>query len=248
MDVGKVGILIVLLLVVPTISAQIYQQSTDIDLKVPFEVDGSAANSSAQCNVSIKYPNSTYLKNNAGMTNGGAGEFNITLSTDETSSLGEYEWVAFCCQLSNCAAGYGSFEVTPSGTVPTTAQGIVYLLSLLVVGGLFLLSLYGAITLKWGNPRASTGKVLEISDLKYLKVGLWFISYLLFIFILAIMKGVTGNFLVFNDAYRFFSVTFEISLRMIIPILLGSLGIIIFNVFADKKLYEDLSRFSEGRR
>ena len=94
---------------------QTYAKFDDINLRIPFEVNGSIASDSAYCNVSIKYPNETYLIDNGGMTNENNGYFNYSLNTNQTNTLGTHNWVAFCCDGTDCAMGYGDFEVTPSG-------------------------------------------------------------------------------------------------------------------------------------
>ena len=102
-------------LILPLVTAQTYQQNKPLNLKVPFEVNGSIPSASAVCNISIDYPNGTYLKQNASMTNLNNGDFNITLLGSELNTIGVYEWRAFCCDGSQCAAGYDTFEITPSG-------------------------------------------------------------------------------------------------------------------------------------
>lgn len=248
MDVGKVALIFAFLLLVPLTSALTpHEQGEVLNLRVPFEVDGAAASPSATCNLTMQFPNSTDYVVDSSMTNQNNGYFNISL--DQTETLGLYQWTAFCCDGASCAAGYGEVQVTPSGTIPTTAQGILYFVTLLVVFIVFGLTLYGAITIKWGNPTsAETGKVVSVSDLKYVKVGLWVVAYLFFVFIMAIMKGITGNFLVFNDAFKFFEIVLEVSLILIYPILIAGAWIVIFNVFADKKTYSFLERMNGGRR
>lgn len=120
-----------ILLALPLITSQTYQQNKELDLKIPFEVNGSIASASAWCNVSVNYPNGSYLKQNASMTNLNNGDFNITLSGAELINLGEYDWRAFCCDGSDCAAGYGSFEITPSGSdTISSGEGMTLLLSI----------------------------------------------------------------------------------------------------------------------
>ena len=72
------------------------------------------------------------------MTNIGTGRFNITILSTQSNQLGEYDWVAFCCEGTNCAAGYGIFEVTPSGSdAINSGEGIslsLAILSILVMG------------------------------------------------------------------------------------------------------------------
>ena len=88
---------------------------TNVDLRIPFEVDGGAASSSADCNVTLTYPNETIVFSNSTATNNNKGIFNITLSQEKNIALGWYEWVAFCCDGSKCAGGYGDFKVTTTG-------------------------------------------------------------------------------------------------------------------------------------
>jgi len=133
-----------ILLVLPLIFAQTYEQNTNIDLKIPFEVNGSFADATAVCNISIDYPNATNIFENKSMTNIGSGRFNITLIAEQTNQLGGYDWVAFCCEGSDCAAGYGSFEVTPSGSdAISSGEGIslsLAIFSILIIAIVFFVT------------------------------------------------------------------------------------------------------------
>jgi len=78
------------------------------------------------------------------MTNIGNGRFNITLTKTQTDKLGEYSWVAFCCDGTNCATGYGLFEVTPSGSdTISSGEGLslsLAIFSILIIGILFFIT------------------------------------------------------------------------------------------------------------
>ena len=133
--------LVLFLFLISFASAQTYEQGANVDLKVPFEVNGSMASIDAWCNISIQYPNSTYLKENAWMNNSGSGIFNITLTEDETDLLGDYDWVAFCCEGSECAGGQGILKITATGKEFSGSQGIVSIGILLGALGLSFLFL-----------------------------------------------------------------------------------------------------------
>jgi len=125
------SIFFLLILALPLVASQTYKRGEVLNFKVPFEVNGSIPSTSAWCNISIDYPNGTYLKQNDSMTNLNNGDFNITLSGTELNELGEYNWRAFCCDGSQCAAGYGSFEITPSGSdAINSGEGMTLLLSI----------------------------------------------------------------------------------------------------------------------
>lgn len=140
---NKIIYLLLLLLIFPVVTAQTYQVSQELDLKVPFEVNGSVPSATAWCNISINYPNGSYLKQNDSMTNLDNGDFNITLSTAELNKLGEYDWRAFCCDGIYCAAGYGSFELTPSGSdTINSGEGmtlVLSIISILIIASLFFI-------------------------------------------------------------------------------------------------------------
>lgn len=245
MDLGKIIIIAFLILIVPSISALTGEKDSEIELKIPFEVDGSAASSSAWCNVSVDFPNTTTYIDNYSMVNNDNGIFSTTLN--QTSSLGTYPWTAFCCDGSNCAAGYGEIFVTPSGTQPTTAQAIVYFIALLVVIILLGVALYGGITIQWGNNMSDDQRVISINDKKYMKLISWIMAYMLVMFLFAILKGITGDFLFINNAYVFFDVGFEVLLRLIIPVLIAGAWIAIFHVISDKKTYKMIQRVGSAR-
>jgi len=129
-----ITIFFLLVLVIPLIFAQTYQHNKELNLKVPFEVNGSTPSASAVCNISIDYPDGSYLKQNASMTNLNNGDFNITLSETELNVIGEYDWRVFCCDGSNCAAGYDSFEITPSGSDEIgSGEGLILFLSIVLI-------------------------------------------------------------------------------------------------------------------
>lgn len=128
----QIIIFIFLLLLVPLISADTYQVDQPLDLKIPFEVNGSTPSTSATCNVSLKYPNGTYVVEKASMTNLENGEFNHTFTN--ISAMGTYKWTAFCCDGVLCAGGYGDFSVNRKGVEElTSGQSIPILVALGVI-------------------------------------------------------------------------------------------------------------------
>lgn len=138
-------LLMAFLLVLPLMDAQdqyTYKAGEVSDLKIPFEVDGEAASSSATCNISIQYPNGSYLVSNTPMTNLNNGEFNYTFYKNQTKISGGYKWVAYCCDGSKCASGYDNFEITPSGK-SGTSNIIFFLFLILMLYGINLLGFFG---------------------------------------------------------------------------------------------------------
>jgi len=235
-------ILVLFLLILPLINAQIYQKETDIDLKVPFEVDGEAASSSATCNISIRYPNNVYIIRNGSMTNLDNGEFNYTINSTQTAELGKYNWVVYCCDGIKCASGYDSFEVNPSGTELSTAQGIIYIIFLVIAFFIFWISVYGSFKIPWSNAKDDSGKVISVNDLKWLKLFLMVFSYLTFMFIMAMTYNITENFIYLGNVSSYFHYVYLISLAFFFPIMVLLPWVVLYVIFQDKKVKKLLQR------
>ena len=127
--------IIMALLLVSCVNAITYEKGEEVDIKVPFEVNGSYPSAAAWCKISIQYPNTTYLKNNVSMFNLGNGEFNVTLITTETTELGVHEWIANCCDGLKCARGYDSFEITATGKPTPDSLPVVMGIIIIIVFG-----------------------------------------------------------------------------------------------------------------
>jgi len=185
--------IILILLVLPLVTSQTYKKGEILDLKIPFEVNGSIASENAWCNISINYPNGSYLKDNASMMNQNNGDFNITLSIIEVSTLGEYCWRAFCCDGGECAAGYGKFEITPSGFgAINSGEGIV--LSLLIGSIMIFSILFFIFSFK-----------IEFFPAKVIFMGISLILFVVVLLFITIMLSQTlGGFETIIDSYSSF--------------------------------------------
>ena len=220
----QVMFLLVLILSISFItSITTYPQTKELDLKVPFEVNGTIPTANAQCNISIKYPNSTYVRNqNMTMSNIGNGEFNITLTDSETKDLGEYSWVAFCCDInSQCAAGYDSYEITPSGSdALSSGEGLslnVAILSIMVIGILLFISCLKA----------------EKIGTKIVFGGMSIISFFIVImFTLVIFTQVLGGYNDLVQGYSYFWMVMKVVLSILV------LGLTLFAGWFSLRLWQ----------
>ena len=209
------------LAILPIISATNPQKGVKFDLKIPFEVNGTIPSASAWCNVSINYPNGTYLKQNASTTNLLNGDFNITLISEEISELGTHEWRAFCCDNGLCAAGYGDFYVTPSGQDRiNSGEGISLfgsILSMIIVAIFFF-----AISSKF---EGGVGKIIFISLSAIVLI-------MVILFTLVILTQNLGGFSTLIEGYS----TFWFVMKIIVS--LGVLSLIIFALLIAVKLWK----------
>lgn len=130
---------ILLLFLLPTISAEmIYQESSEVQLKIPCINNGTLCSGSANCDITILYPNSTTHVSRDAMTNE-AGFFSYDLSASETTPIGTYTSTVNCSDGS--FNGYSTFdyEITVNGK--EKPSGIV-----IVVFGTFFLAIIASLT------------------------------------------------------------------------------------------------------
>ena len=232
-----------ILLVFPLLAAEtIYLQNRNIDLKVPFEVDGKAASNISTCNISIIHPNSTYITNTSVMTNENNGEFSHTVNFAEVTDLGIYKWNAYCCDVDKCASGFGKFEITATGDTLSTGESIVYVIFLIGIIFAFLLCLYGATKIPFRNVRSQDGHIIQVNDLKYVKIICIVFCYLLLMFMFGVTRSVLANYLFLNGAYKVFNWLFWILFSFVWPLIVVSLLLTLVYYIDGKKLKKALMR------
>jgi len=133
----RVLFLVVVCLVLLNVSAIVetlgtFKQNEDVELLQ----SGTGLN---YCNItSVKYPDSSEALGHVQMTKDGT-EYNYTFT--QTSNIGTYLVNGFCSNGSDSIVWAYDFEVTPTGVLQTTSQGIgsaIYLILMLFLTGLFL--------------------------------------------------------------------------------------------------------------
>jgi len=231
-----------ILLVLPLIFAQTYQKETIIDLKIPYEVNGSAASSSATCNISINYPNGTYLKENASMTNRDNGDFNITLITTETDIIGEYEWRAFCCDGIYCATGYDSFEITYTGKALNTQTAILYVILFTILVLSLIGTLIGITKLPTKDIVTEDNLIIDINKLKYLRPVLYAVCWTLLLAIIFITSNISLGYLPDSLIGDFFFTIYRIMFLLTLPMFIVWFIYIFYRIFKDKEMKDMIER------
>lgn len=130
---------------VSLISAETYEQSTDIDLIIPCAYStGEICSNSGICNVSIQYNNGTYLVNFQPMINMENGDFKYSLDVNDTAVLGDYNGKVYCIDGSYNGTGFFDYSVTINGNEKPTAGVIVLftIIFLIIITGLISLLMY----------------------------------------------------------------------------------------------------------
>ena len=135
-----VGVILLLSLCSATDTLGVFEINKDINLLQVCD------NCSYVNLTTVQLPNSTILSLNTNMTSTGT-TFNASFS--QTDLLGNYIYTT-CGDVDGILTCESvSFIVTTTGSILSTAQGIVYIVFLIAVLFIFSLSLYGAIKIPW---------------------------------------------------------------------------------------------------
>lgn len=142
------------------------------DLKIP-------TNETA-CNITISFSNSTdFLVNKVMTLNNGYANYTFNPS----SSIYNY--------FSNC--GYGTINI--NGENLTSAQSILYFLVTLFAFFVFVLVTYIFISIEGENPRNEKGYFSGINYKKYIKISMFPLVYISFLWFFNFIIGLSTNYL-----------------------------------------------------
>lgn len=206
-----------------------FEQNKCVDIKTILNT--TSANIST-----ISYPNTTIAVSDKAMTQNGK-TFNYTFCS--TNSLGEYIYDYFDAEGN---VYVNSFTITPNGTEITTAKGIIYIVFILASLFVFVIVLYGAVKLPYYDTRDNDGYVIGINDLKYVKVFLIAMSYILFLFIIGLLRGITAFYVYEVGVYKFFNWIYWIMLSFLYPIIVCSFLFLIILFLQGKRMKKALER------
>lgn len=235
-------VLLVFLIVITGVQAKTFQQNSTIDIIKSIRLNG-AVSSNIFANITVYNPDGNAIVEFQPMTyNSNTGTHNYTLLSANTSQTGTY-----CYDIT--ASGDGEnltnsfcFDINPSGQELTTGQGILYFIIFLFAVFVFCLCLYGSIKIPFRNQRDESGKVIKMNDLKYVKMILWFMTYLIAIWIIALSESITQTFLFFNSASKFFYFLYWILFSFLWPIIVCFFIFSLILFFQDSKFRDALQK------
>ena len=228
------------LFLLPILSAQTFKQYDNTDLKIQCIINGSYCSSTAICNLTVLYPNSTILINNKLMQNQ-ISFYNYTLPN--TAFIGNYLCSTTCCDGVQCGTDNScSYSINGIGSELTSAQSILYIVLLFGLFIVLIFTVWGAIIFPWKNPRTEEGNIVGINDLKYFKVVLWIAVYLEVLFFSLIFRNLAGGYLAIDGTYSFFNVIFNLLLVGMLPMFPLVIVFTIIIWISDKKTLKAISQ------
>ncbi len=217
---------LVFLLLISLVSADdlIFKRYKPIDLKVScFTASNSGCDGSESCQISVLYPNSSSLVDNALMSITGL-FYNYTLT--HSSVLGEYRAVVNCSDPLTAGFTDFNFFIMQDGTKPTSPQSLIYIGLLILMGIILIVCVYAAFTI--GN---------EFIQLFF--VGL---SYILLIFISLTVSSISIAFLNSEILGKFFTAIFKLLTLGLVPLFFYIMMMAIIKFLKDKRLKDMIKR------
>jgi len=203
-------------------------------------------NSTTNCNFHLYNSSGEHIVegNNFSYTtgHGAINEWEILILGGNFSDVSSYSYLVSC--NSPLLGGFESisFEVTTTGDSLETPNSIIYLILSINALLLFLLCLYGGIALPFKNERDDERRIVSIQKLKYFKVGLLFLSYVLFVWLANLLFALANNFPIIKPYTAFFEMVFTIMIAFSFPLFVLMLIIMSILAWKDLQLRKLLSR------
>jgi len=199
------------------------------------------ANSTFQNITTIQRPDESVLTIQSSMTSNGGGYFNYTFCN--TTQNGEYI-VNGIGDIDGTSTTWNyQFTVNPLGMVFTAQQATLYTLIFVIAMVLFLICVGFGIYAPDSNKRDEmTGYIFAVSNLKYVKMFLLAISYLLLMLIVYFGYIISYGYLDLDFLGSLFQFAFYTLVVLILPLFIIGTYLLISNMVHDHKIGEMLSR------
>lgn len=192
-------------------------------------------NSSYQNLTAIQLPNKTINLIGLNMTKYG---YYYTYNFCGTNDLGSYV-VNGCSDLSCWSF---DFEVNSTGQETTIFQGLIYILALAILTGIFFLGGWGSFAIPSQDITTNEGEIMKINWLKYAKWGCMTLTWLCGVWILYICWNLSYAFAFFSTLENVFKVLFFVAMTLSIVTLPVAWVFGVIHYFHDRKWDEMIQR------
>lgn len=208
-------------------------QGTPVELSHPIRAGG--IDTTIVANLTVKNPTQDIIGIGLMVFNPQSLEYNITLNTGNSSTIGTYPYCITATNSTSSNTECFSYEVTLTGTQASTSQSITFFLLGIISLVFFGLALFGAIKIPFKHSRNERGYVVGMNDLKYVKVLLWFVSYIMMIFMTFAFRHVSyiANW---DTGGLFLNAMFWFLIVFLFPVFVLTFTFGLINFFQDKKI------------
>lgn len=192
---------------------------------------------------SVTYPinHSFALLGNFAMTKTG-GTFNYSFCNTNITGIYFYTILGD----GTIATDGGNFEVTQNGSILSQPESIIYILLTGAIFLFFLFSLYVTIITPYSNKSNNKGEIIQITKLKYIKLSLIPITYVLFIWFLNSLIGLSYNFLKVTLFFGFVSFIFTMLNGFSYVLILLIFIMMIKEMFVDLNIMKQIEQFGSA--
>jgi hypothetical protein len=238
---NKPILILFLLIILPLCSAEIQSLPHPVKVESCVNLPQSYANSTWQNITTIQQPDETITVLNTEMQSLGGGYYNFTYCN--TTQNGEYI-VNGIGDIDGTAVIWNyKFTVNPLGKIFTNQQAILYFIVFLISFILFVLCAVFGISAPSGNNRdAMTGYIFAVSNMKYVKIFLLALSYLLLMLIVYFGYIISYGYLDLDFLGNLFYFAFYVMVIATFPLFIIGVYVVIANAIRDSKVSEMLQR------
>lgn len=238
--IGLFLILVLLLVLLPLCSAQLFKQNTDVILRFTCTLNNAVPSALTTFNITLNYPNGSTYINNALTTPLGQGAFSYNTNFPFS---GTYSIQQFCYDGAYSFSNSDNIIVTATGQNMDTSKAITYILIWIIGLIIFVCLIIISIALPSGNKRNEmTGYILDVNNLKYVKILSMGFAYLVAMFMAYFSWMMCYAYLDMNFLTSIFQFIFYAQLIALLPLFIVTVYLLISNWVRDSKIADLLSR------
>ncbi len=235
-------------MVLPVVNAQdttfTAVQGNTLDIRHTISANGSGANIDF-ANITVRFPrNNTLFISAQPMTYSvSSNDWNFTLNETQTLVIGIYPYTicAFSTIEPNECFSF-NYEITRTGTILGISGGLAYLAIFIVALFMFIITLFGAMAIRFEDHKDPEGRLVSIRGFKYVKIILMAMAWLELVFIFSIANDMATSFLFLQSAGRFFRIAYLVMLSATMPVVLGGILFCFISVLSDQKIQKSIIR------
>lgn len=176
-------------------------------------------------------------------------DYEFSVNSNNFSINGFYEAKFTCENVGDYKLGGGVsylFQVNKLGKPIEVSESILYLLLTMSVFSVFLMFLYFNIRIPYRNIKGDEGSVIQITKVKYLKIGMILITYSLFVWFLNLLIGLSDNYVNLPMFYGFVSFLFQLLNKLALPLFIMIFVWAMFSLIRDLNIYNMIKQ-KQGR-
>lgn len=165
------------------------------------------------------------------------GEFELSIGSGNFSTIGEHGFIIQCNSSSQGGFSSGSFDVTITGTQPTTAQGFLYSILMFISFLVLVIQVYFIFNVDCSQftTHEVTGEIIGVNWKKYYKNALIIMAYATAVWVTSLGRTIAENFLFSTGLAKFFYVFFIIMISLGLPLLTVYVIMFFVSFITDKK-------------